>query len=108
VSDELMKTWFITAARRGAPPAGTPNNDITAYIHYIDYYAAVGDAIAAVGNSGHVLLVGWGIDLETPVGSGTTQVMIGDLRAALPFSTTGSGSSGASIRRPSSSRVPPG
>jgi phosphatidylserine/phosphatidylglycerophosphate/cardiolipin synthase-like enzyme len=78
MSDEL-KTWFITSSRRGTPPAATPNNEVTPYIHYVDYYAAVGDAIAAVGNSGHVLLVGWGFDLETPVGSGSPQEKVGDL-----------------------------
>jgi phosphatidylserine/phosphatidylglycerophosphate/cardiolipin synthase-like enzyme len=79
ISDALLKTWFISRSRRGAPPPVAPNNDVTAYIHYVDYYAAVGDAIAAVGSAGHVLMAGWDFDRETPVGSSHPQDRIGDL-----------------------------
>lgn len=79
MSAELLKTWFITQSRHGAPPAATPNNEVTAYIDYVEYYAAVGDAIAAVGKGGNILIAGWSLDLETPVGSATPQEMVGEL-----------------------------
>jgi phosphatidylserine/phosphatidylglycerophosphate/cardiolipin synthase-like enzyme len=79
VSEELIDNWFITQSRRGKLTAATRNNEATAYIHYVDYYAAVGDAIAAVGNGGVILMAGWGLDLETPVGSASPQEKIGDL-----------------------------
>lgn len=76
---ELLDSWFITAARRGKPPGVCSGNDLTAYIHYLDYYAAVGDTIRMAREGSVVLLSGWGIDLETPVGSEPAQQAIGEM-----------------------------
>jgi len=75
---ELLERWFIAAARRGQPPDACASNEVTAYIHYLDYYAAVGDALRAAREGAVVLLAGWGIDLEAPVGSEPRE-MLGEL-----------------------------
>ncbi|MGO4221436.1 phosphatidylserine/phosphatidylglycerophosphate/cardiolipin synthase family protein [Lysobacter sp. TAF61] len=75
---ELLDRWFIAKARRGQPPAACENNDVTAYIHYVDYYRALGDALRTAGEGNVVLLAGWSIDLDTPLGDDPKQT-VGEL-----------------------------
>ena len=76
---DLLDQWFIAAARRGTPPPPTVGNDVTAYVHYLDYYAAVGDAIRAAVEGSVVLFAGWGVDLATKVGTPPAQQPIGEM-----------------------------
>jgi phosphatidylserine/phosphatidylglycerophosphate/cardiolipin synthase-like enzyme len=75
---ELLNRWFIAKARRGQPPAVDVGNEVSPYIHYVDYYNALGDALRAAREGAVVLLSGWSVDLETPLGS-TPQQTLGEL-----------------------------
>ncbi|TQC42329.1 hypothetical protein EEB14_49460 [Rhodococcus sp. WS4] len=56
----------------------TTGNTLTPFIDYDDYYAAVGTAI---GSGETILVSGWALDIETPVGPTPTQQKIGELLA---------------------------
>jgi phosphatidylserine/phosphatidylglycerophosphate/cardiolipin synthase-like enzyme len=71
----LLDRWFIATARRGQPPPVSESNAVTAFIHYVDYYRALGDALRTAREGSVVLLAGWSIDLETPLGTDPQQTL---------------------------------
>lgn len=86
-----MSAWFISRARRGSPPPVTSGNELTPYIDYSAYYAAVGDALSASRGGANIFVAGWALDLGTPVGSGSVQERIGELLKRI-------GAAGARVR----------
>src|SRR5436853_4987551 len=73
-------TWFIDQCKRGSVTPFRDGIDVDVYIEYVDYYTAAGASIARARPGALVLLAGWGLERETPVGQPLVQ--IGDLLAS--------------------------
>lgn len=73
-------TWFLDQCKRGTVTPFRDGIDVDFYIEYVDYYAAAGASIARARSGALILLAGWSLERETPVGQPTTP--IGDLLAS--------------------------
>jgi phosphatidylserine/phosphatidylglycerophosphate/cardiolipin synthase-like enzyme len=74
--------FFIDRPARGTVTPPRDGTQLTAFIDYVDYYRAIGETLSAVQPGGVIVVVGWTMDLGTPIPVQGKMIGIGDLLAA--------------------------